>query len=138
MSVAKSLIQAATEALAIAKGEIEPAATYEKDKMMGDAPELKPCPFCGGAAELREEHDNSWVSCSECQVSVEGFEFSEDASSAWNTRPDIPATDEKVKALREALQHLVDLDDMNTTAAMEQEGIDKARAAIARAREANS
>ena len=28
MSVAKSLIQAATEALAIAKGEIEPAATY--------------------------------------------------------------------------------------------------------------
>jgi putative transcriptional regulator len=28
MSLAKSLIQAATEALAIAKGEIEPAANY--------------------------------------------------------------------------------------------------------------
>lgn len=31
MSVAKSLIQGATEALAIAKGEIEPAATYVPD-----------------------------------------------------------------------------------------------------------
>ena len=56
---------------------------------MTDAPKLKPCPFCGGRAELREDHDNSWVICPNCQISLEGFEDSDDAVAAWNTRADL-------------------------------------------------
>ena len=53
-------------------------------------PELKPCPFCGGKAELMRDHDGTWsVICGErCGVSPATccYEKREDAVSAWNRR----------------------------------------------------
>ena len=53
-------------------------------------PELKPCPFCGGEAELMHDHDGTWfVICGErCGVSPATccYEKREDAVSAWNRR----------------------------------------------------
>lgn len=54
--------------------------------------ELKPCPFCGGEAILKEHYNSytDWwlVSCSECGVSQTGHanEFSYEAKEAWNRR----------------------------------------------------
>jgi hypothetical protein len=52
---------------------------------MGD---LLPCPFCGGTAELVEEHDHCWVRHDGCPVQPDagGFERAEDARAAWNSR----------------------------------------------------
>jgi hypothetical protein len=54
--------------------------------------ELKPCPFCGGEAELREEGDGFFVSCENdrCNVIVETMvrvgRCEHDAIEAWNRR----------------------------------------------------
>ena len=66
--------------------------------------ELKPCPFCGGEAELQHERDNfSWafiyssVRCTKCGAKGERFMQSpkiasgKEAAKAWNRR----FTDEK-------------------------------------------
>lgn len=54
--------------------------------------ELKPCPFCGGKAEILDIDDGenaggSCVSCTQCLASsnVE-FEFKENFVSNWNRR----------------------------------------------------
>lgn len=49
--------------------------------------ELKPCPFCGGSAELcvHEATGVSWVRCIECETSG-GATSEEHAIKAWNTR----------------------------------------------------
>ena len=52
--------------------------------------ELKPCPFCGGEAELQPEGLTAcgyWVKCSECGIEQsETCEFAEDAIEVWNRR----------------------------------------------------
>lgn len=73
-------------------------------------PELKPCPFCGGEAELNFRKDCcSWfIKCTNCNARTEGWCHNdrksgkeiyesiigcvEDAAYAWNRR----ATDENV------------------------------------------
>jgi len=66
------------------------------------ASELKPCPFCGGAAKLLtyricEDAMGASVKCTSCQVSTTEFEDAyaptADAIAAWNTRPAPAATD---------------------------------------------
>lgn len=68
---------------------------------------LKPCPFCGGAAELKELHyleselPYSYVHCTnpKCTLHHNTAHFSggnharntEDAVAAWNNRADLPA-----------------------------------------------
>jgi hypothetical protein len=66
------------------------------------APELKPCPFCGGPAELIRPHDGGlpYVMC------VMHFcsgpqKTAEHAIAAWNRRADLPPTMEQAKALPE-------------------------------------
>ena len=49
--------------------------------------ELKPCPFCGGKAELfgTEETGVFYVECLDCNVN-DNFDTAEEAIAAWNRR----------------------------------------------------
>ena len=80
------------------------------------APELKPCPFCGGEAALtnREMPGCAFVICMGCQAQGDDGSI-ERVAAKWNTRADLcTPTDERVKALeaenarlRIALQQIV-------------------------------
>ncbi len=51
---------------------------------------LKPCPFCGGKAELDEDYDSGnifWVFCTRCGISTDTDYVSKEAIKAWNRRP---------------------------------------------------
>lgn len=50
-------------------------------------PELKPCPFCGGAAKPFSYYKFSGVSCKDCGASLKVESLSErGAITAWNRR----------------------------------------------------
>jgi hypothetical protein len=87
------------------------------------APELRPCPFCGGKARILESWLSSNCFCPSCcgelgqcpgenmeQYEQAGFaaEYRTEAEAitAWNTRADLcdPLQDERVKALVEAIE----------------------------------
>ena len=54
---------------------------------------LLPCPFCGGAAEIRcfDESMDLWsAECDSCQVARLG-DSKQEAVTAWNTRTTLPA-----------------------------------------------
>ena len=59
---------------------------------MTDAPELKPCPFCGGKAffvKFIPRYDDAYVRCERCEIEGERFaNDNEKAIAAWNTRAD--------------------------------------------------
>ena len=48
-------------------------------------PELKPCPFCGGEAELMGV-TIFWVQCRSCHVETLAVDHEEAAVKAWNRR----------------------------------------------------
>lgn len=57
--------------------------------MEDDKNELKPCPFCGGKAELyasKVADGLRWVTCTECYASGEPCDDTESAIRAWNRR----------------------------------------------------
>jgi Lar family restriction alleviation protein len=60
--------------------------------------ELKPCPFCGGEADLsQEDKPQVWfVFCKKCGVSTDTSYEESQAVGEWNTRPSpwIPITPE--------------------------------------------
>ena len=75
-----------------------------------DAPELLPCPFCGGAAHVdgtswttRDGKDQAWATCKKCGTYGPS---STNAIAAWNRRatPEALAADPAVKALVEAAE----------------------------------
>ena len=49
---------------------------------------LKPCPFCGGKAEMLSYSEHEWlVYCKECDGMVEKWrETEEEAMEQWNRR----------------------------------------------------
>ena len=49
---------------------------------------LKPCPFCGGKAEVNEFNDFIWIYCSVCESETTLFVTLEQAIEAWNRRVD--------------------------------------------------
>ena len=49
--------------------------------------ELRPCPFCGGEAELTGFNaPEYWVWCPNCKASADAHTCSDAAIKAWNTR----------------------------------------------------
>lgn len=48
--------------------------------------ELKPCPFCGGEAYLREALSFSLVQCLSCRANAEMCGTNKEAIAAWNRR----------------------------------------------------
>lgn len=49
--------------------------------------ELKPCPFCGGEAEIRGD-GYFWIQCKYCWAETTGSEDMAEAIEAWNRRAD--------------------------------------------------
>ncbi|OOY15107.1 Lar family restriction alleviation protein [Thioclava sp. DLFJ4-1] len=72
------------------------------------APELLPCPFCGGPAELWQAQDNrpAWIACmGRCVVLIsKEHATNEDAIKTWNTRAIL--SDPRVKAMQSELELL--------------------------------
>jgi Lar family restriction alleviation protein len=62
-----------------------PAATD-----LASLPALKPCPFCGGSAQLNrlggKRSTHAWVECTKCRVVLHFRTTFEAAVAAWNTR----------------------------------------------------
>ena len=50
--------------------------------------ELKPCPFCGGDAEITKWHEGYFVECKKqrCGGTIGAYKTEEEAIEAWNTR----------------------------------------------------
>ena len=47
--------------------------------------ELKPCPFCGGEAEVRQYISTLYfVQCQRCKATSKAFDTEEVAADAWN------------------------------------------------------
>lgn len=88
--------------------------------------DLKPCPFCGGKAELQTSpmigHDGEWIAilCDgvECRVSPEilscgDADLKAEVITAWNTRATdatIEAQTAEIARLREALTYYADVE----------------------------
>ena len=58
-----------------------------------DSKKLKPCPFCGGKAEIMKMGYPHWIYCLKCGARVHGYvtetKTNEKASiEAWNRRAD--------------------------------------------------
>lgn len=81
-----------------------------------NAPELKPCPFCGGKPYLAnvEMVGCSYVVCTDCRMQSD--DMSKDrAVDQWNRRAD-PLSDPRVVALVEALEYTVSPHDWESAA----------------------
>jgi Lar family restriction alleviation protein len=48
--------------------------------------ELKPCPFCGGRAEIQRGAYTQYVMCLKCEVMGPNLSSDEELSDAWNRR----------------------------------------------------
>ena len=60
--------------------------------------ELKPCPFCGGVADLINTNSDNWVVCknrSGCGCALGRYRTVEQAVAAWNERPGEEKSNEK-------------------------------------------
>jgi len=74
--------------------------------------ELKPCPFCGGKAELFNYLSNHlskerfWIACIACTADVPSTESKEDILKRWNTRPIEDALKAENETLKQKIKEL--------------------------------
>ena len=55
---------------------------------MTDEIELKPCPFCGKLAHIRDNrYTEKWAECDTCSASTHSDLYEPHAIEDWNTRP---------------------------------------------------
>ena len=47
---------------------------------------LKPCPFCGGAGQIKNGVSFFWVQCESCTAKIDKYATGRYAADAWNTR----------------------------------------------------
>lgn len=47
---------------------------------------LKPCPFCGGEARIKNFYGNRFVQCEDCRTTTSVYSKKEKAIAVWNTR----------------------------------------------------
>ena len=56
-------------------------------EVQNEQPKLKPCPFCGGEAEMFPYYFNEWhIGCGKCSCDMGVFDTKEEAIEAWNKR----------------------------------------------------
>ena len=70
--------------------------------------ELKPCPFCGAAPQVKENHyldgyDNVIISCPGCLFAGRTGHTFEQAAEKWNSRPVEDALRAEIATLKAAL-----------------------------------
>lgn len=79
--------------------------------------ELKPCPFCGGKAYFLHGRKNECITCEECGHRFYSLEIGEDAQKElwkqWNSRPIEDALREENRKLREALETICAIYEIN-------------------------
>lgn len=57
-------------------------------------PKIKPCPFCGGAPEVRHHAGDTYdIKCAVCWARSGLYYSEQEAAAAWNTR--VPNLDTK-------------------------------------------
>jgi len=73
---------------------------------------LKPCPFCGGEAQVNERYRSGtpnrkmyWISCKACGISqqntnVSGYRYQSKAIDRWNRRKPIDKIVEQLEELK--------------------------------------
>ena len=68
--------------------------------------ELKPCPFCGGKAEMLGEDDGMYqVVCPNCAANIDNYDDEKEvAAKKWNKRKIEDAQAAEIKRMREALE----------------------------------
>ena len=72
---------------------------------------LKPCPFCGGIANIAKGQIEFWAYCPHCGVQTELYETEKEVAKAWNTRKIEEAQAAEIVRLRgniEAIKKIVD------------------------------
>lgn len=62
---------------------------------------LKPCPFCGGEANIAKGQIEFWAYCPHCGAQTEFYETEREAAEAWNTRPIEDALQKELDEARE-------------------------------------
>lgn len=99
--------------------------------------ELKPCPFCGGEAEIvtwpKPHRPVCYVKCKNCSAENCDDDFEENVSLnvfAWNTRTPDPRVAELEEALREIVDN-VDVRGFDGLISVPAKSIDRARAILA-------
>lgn len=75
--------------------------------------QIKPCPFCGGEAKCIEFYGLYHVICCNCHIAGKDCSTRESAVSAWNSRPIENELEAENARLRDALDTIVGLFEIN-------------------------